>query len=80
MLGNSSSGIIEAASLNTPVVNIGERQRGREVSANVIQVDNNAENIVDGYNKALKLKGRDYENIYGDGQTSSKIINALLGI
>ena len=38
LIGNSSSGIIEAASFGTPVVDIGERQLGRERSANVIHV------------------------------------------
>ena len=38
LVGNSSSGIIEAASFDTPVVNIGDRQRGRERGANVIDV------------------------------------------
>jgi UDP-hydrolysing UDP-N-acetyl-D-glucosamine 2-epimerase len=39
LIGNSSSGIIEAASFGTPVVNIGPRQLGRERSRNVIDVD-----------------------------------------
>src|SRR5690606_15658207 len=38
LIGNSSSGIIEAASLGTMVVNIGDRQKGRERSDNVIDV------------------------------------------
>jgi len=42
LIGNSSSGIIEAASFGTPVINIGDRQKGRERNQNVIDVPANA--------------------------------------
>ena len=51
MVGNSSSGIIEAASFNLPVVNIGNRQRGRIRSQNVIDVDYDHRSIVAGIKK-----------------------------
>jgi GDP/UDP-N,N'-diacetylbacillosamine 2-epimerase (hydrolysing) len=79
MVGNTSSGIIEAASFDKPVVNIGDRQKGREVSGNVIHVNNVAAEIIDGYNKALELLDRTFENIYGDGKTSAKIVEILIG-
>ena len=77
MIGNSSSGIIEAASFNKPVVNIGDRQKGREVSGNVIQAGNNEKDIAKGYQSALELIGEEFKNVYGDGHTSSRIIQIL---
>jgi UDP-hydrolysing UDP-N-acetyl-D-glucosamine 2-epimerase len=53
MVGNSSSGIIEAASFHLPVVNIGERQEGRSRAANVIDVGYGREEILAGLRRAL---------------------------
>ncbi|MBK6362496.1 MAG: UDP-N-acetylglucosamine 2-epimerase [Saprospiraceae bacterium] len=53
LLGNSSSGILEAPTLHLPVINIGNRQRGRFSSNNVIFVDNDKEQIIKAINKAL---------------------------
>jgi UDP-hydrolysing UDP-N-acetyl-D-glucosamine 2-epimerase len=53
MIGNSSSGIIEAPSFHLPVVSIGTRQKGRERSTNVIDVGYNREEIVEAVKKAL---------------------------
>lgn len=84
MLGNSSSGIIEAASFGLPVLNIGSRQNGRLQSGNVINVGYGVEEILSGIravtekdfkNKVLKL-----ENIYGEGNASRKIVDILSNI
>ena len=80
MLGNSSSGIIEAASFNLPVVNIGSRQNLRERSNNVIDVDNNFESIKKSLEKALKQIYRNYRNCYGDGNTSERCYYLLKNI
>ena len=77
LVGNSSSGIIEAASLGTPVVNIGSRQNLRERSNNVVDVSIESSEIIDGINKAMLLNKTLFENVYGDGK-SSKIIVSLL--
>jgi UDP-hydrolysing UDP-N-acetyl-D-glucosamine 2-epimerase len=53
MVGNSSSGIIEAASFELPVVNIGTRQLGRLRGANVIDCTHEAPAIIDAINRAL---------------------------
>jgi GDP/UDP-N,N'-diacetylbacillosamine 2-epimerase (hydrolysing) len=53
LVGNSSAGIIEAPSLKLPVVNIGERQRKRERSNNVINVAYNIEQIKKAINQSL---------------------------
>lgn len=77
VLGNSSSGIVEAASFGKYVINIGNRQLGREYGANVIHCEINKNKIlkiakvINGLPK-LKIK-----NIYGDGNASNKILNKL---
>jgi len=73
MVGNSSSGVIEAASFNTPVVNVGERQQGRERSANVVDVPVDALAIRDAINGALEADQKEVENIYGDGFAGERI-------
>ncbi|MBI4650899.1 UDP-N-acetylglucosamine 2-epimerase (hydrolyzing) [Candidatus Desantisbacteria bacterium] len=82
MLGNSSSGIIEAPSFCLPVVNIGDRQKGRIRAGNVIDVAYcKKDNIVNAIKKAImpefenSIKG--LKNPYGDGNTSDKIIKVL---
>ncbi len=81
-IGNSSSGIIESASLRLPVVNIGSRQAGRERSINVIDVKHNREAIVRAvkkalYDKAFKARVKKCHNPYGDGRASSRIVKVL---
>lgn len=87
MLGNSSSGLIEAPSFRMPVVNIGERQRGRIRAANVIDAGNSAEEIGSGITRALSEDFRKsvacMENPYdrfGDGKTSWRIKERLKAI
>lgn len=77
MLGNSSSGIIEAATFNLPVVNVGCRQNLRERSGNVIDVDPNFNAVASGVATALENKGQVYINNYGDGQTSKRCVGLL---
>jgi UDP-hydrolysing UDP-N-acetyl-D-glucosamine 2-epimerase len=81
LLGNSSSGIIEAASFALPVVNVGMRQRGRERGRNVLDAEPAVESILDRVAVARSdsfrqsLKGM--ENIYGDGEASGRIVAVL---
>ena len=77
MAGNSSSGIIEAASLNTPVVNIGDRQNRRERSLNVIDVEPEKKLIYQALKQAQKIKDKNWKNVYGNGSASKKIIKHL---
>lgn len=82
MVGNSSSGIIEAPSFKLPVVNIGERQKGRLRAENIIDVGYFKEEVLNGINKALhdekfRTKLEYTKNPYGDGDTSKKIIKIL---
>jgi UDP-hydrolysing UDP-N-acetyl-D-glucosamine 2-epimerase len=81
MVGNSSSGIIEAASFKLPVVNIGNRQKGRAHGRNVIDVGGKREEILDGIRKALDADFRaslsQLANLYGDGFAAEKIVRQL---
>lgn len=82
MVGNSSSGIIEAPSFELPVVNIGYRQKGRERAVNVIDVDVVTERWLKvAIEKALSKKFRDslkgLKNPYGEGNASEKIVAVL---
>ncbi len=77
LLGNSSSGIIEAASLGTPVVNIGSRQRLRERNANTADVPAQPEAIA-GALRAARTHGRfPPHNVYGDGRSAERIADLL---
>lgn len=76
MLGNSSSGIIEAKSFSLPVINLGKRQDGRIRDNNVIDSDYNVNNILNIIENINKLD-EDVSNIYGDGLASSRIIQFI---
>jgi UDP-hydrolysing UDP-N-acetyl-D-glucosamine 2-epimerase len=81
MVGNSSSGIIEAPSFRLPVVNIGTRQRGRLRAANVIDVGYARADILAGVERAVqpefKERIRDMINPYGCAQAADKILSRL---
>lgn len=81
MVGNSSSGIIEAASFELPVVNVGDRQRGRLRAENVIDVDYDRHAIVSAVRRALEPVFRDglrgMKNPYGDGAAAARVVQAL---
>ena len=84
MLGNSSSGLVEAPSFGLPVVNIGSRQEGRLAAGNVISVDNRVDEIRRGIALALSPEFRaqliHLQNPYdrfGDGWTSRRIKETL---
>ncbi len=84
MVGNSSSGIIEAASFKLPVVNIGNRQRGRVHDRNVVDVETTREAILAGIEKASSDRFRagldDLVNPYGDGRAAEKIVTRLKSV
>jgi UDP-N-acetylglucosamine 2-epimerase (non-hydrolysing)/GDP/UDP-N,N'-diacetylbacillosamine 2-epimerase (hydrolysing) len=85
MVGNSSSGIVEAPSFGLPVVNIGTRQEGRERGNNIIDTGYDKQEIIQAIEKALSDKEflaavRKCENPYGDGKASPRIADTLSGI
>ncbi len=77
MVGNSSAGIIEAASFSTPVINVGSRQHLRERSANVIDVDTDVEAIYSAVVQALKSGKVACENKYGGAGAGQRIAGLL---
>ena len=84
MIGNSSSGLIEAPSFGLPVVNVGSRQRGRLRAANVIDVEPARNEIVAGVRRALDPAFRaslaGLVNPYGDGHAAPRIAKVLAGV
>lgn len=83
IVGNSSSGLLEAPTFKTAAVNIGRRQNMRYRGINVIDVPFNEQEIVKAINKAISEDFRVYlesecENPYGDGHSSEKILEILI--
>ncbi len=82
MVGNSSSGILEAPTLGLPTVNIGKRQRGREHANNVIFTDYDPQEITDALSRAttdaaFRAEVAKCETPYGDGTASKRIAEVL---
>ncbi|MDO6728358.1 UDP-N-acetylglucosamine 2-epimerase [Cognatishimia sp. 1_MG-2023] len=78
LIGNSSSGIIEAASLSTPVVNVGDRQNGRECSDSVFHCDFSDSAIAAALKAALSYDGS-FANIYDQGGCAPHIVGTVKG-
>lgn len=82
MVGNSSGGIIEAASFGLPVVDIGDRQKGREHGPNVVHCGRDRVAILEAIREATSPNLREWAtagNIYGDGRGAERVIAALVG-
>jgi UDP-N-acetylglucosamine 2-epimerase (non-hydrolysing)/GDP/UDP-N,N'-diacetylbacillosamine 2-epimerase (hydrolysing) len=84
MVGNSSSGLTEAPSFRLPVVNIGDRQRGRIRAKNVIDVPSSRNAILQAIKRAISprfrtsLRGmRNPYDRFHDGRTSERIKDVL---
>jgi UDP-hydrolysing UDP-N-acetyl-D-glucosamine 2-epimerase len=81
MIGNSSSGLLEAPSFALPVVNVGERQRGRIVGPNVVPSPPDRASLVAAARRALDPAFRDRlrgaESPYGTGEVSRRVLDVL---
>ena len=81
LIGNSSSGIIEACSLKIPVINIGIRQKGREQSKNTINVNFDENEILKKFKIATSKKFlsslQNAKNVYYKKNTKKNIINII---
>ena len=81
LVGNSSSGIMETASLALPTVNIGRRQQGRERSKNVLDASPDAASILEAIRIAKSAEFREsllgMRNPYGDGDAAKTIARVL---
>lgn len=82
VIGNSSSGIVEAPAMGTPTINIGDRQKGRMMGESIISCEPKCDRIIESINEALKdsfqEKMRDIKSLYGDGTASDQIIDNIL--
>ncbi len=84
-IGNSSAGVMEAASFKIPFVNIGIRQEGRLRADNVIDVDHRKDQIIEAIqtavnDKKFREKVNNCVSPYGDGKASEKIVSILQNI
>lgn len=81
IVGNSSSGLLEAPSFELPAVNIGRRQDGRVKGSNVIDCSHDVDDIKAAITRALDLGFKasllGMRNPYGDGKSSDRIISIL---
>ncbi len=81
VIGNSSSGLVEAPSFKIPTINIGDRQRGRISGETVIHCKPERYAIEEAIHKAMDCSFRaaikKAENPYGDGHTSEKIVEII---
>ncbi|MEA2543746.1 MAG: hypothetical protein QOH35_5112 [Acidobacteriaceae bacterium] len=81
LIGNSSSGIMEAASFALPVVNVGFRQKGRERARNVLDAEPETNAILaridEGMSSEFRASLAGMANPYGDGHAAEKIVQVL---
>lgn len=82
IVGNSSSGILEAPSLFTPTINIGDRQKGRTQASSIINVDNSESGISSGFESVKKIitenKLSGVKNPYDNGGAANEILNKII--
>ncbi len=77
MLGNTSSGFIEASYFSKYVINIGNRQKGRIITPNIRSIEIDKTKILAAVNGFINYKNDKYSGIYGKGNTAEKIITIL---
>lgn len=84
VIGNSSSGIIEAPALHIPTVNIGDRQKGRLQSESIINCGTSKDEIIQAIDKALTPEHKSICQMvlspYGDGHSAEKIAEKAIEI
>jgi UDP-hydrolysing UDP-N-acetyl-D-glucosamine 2-epimerase len=81
LIGNSSAGLIEAAALGVPAINIGPRQHGRECAGNVVHVQQPTQDAIrSAIGNALAAGHQPVEHPFGDGLASQRIASTLADI
>tara|TARA_Y100001968_G_scaffold280565_1_gene277203 strand:+ start:71811 stop:72950 length:1140 start_codon:yes stop_codon:yes gene_type:complete len=82
IIGNSSSGIIEAPFFKIPCINIGRRQQGRHRAANVVDTNTDYNNIKKSIEKVMNNEFQklvmNCESPYGSGDSTERLINILI--
>ncbi|WP_400262029.1 UDP-N-acetylglucosamine 2-epimerase [Sphingobacterium sp. SG20118] len=81
IVGNSSSGILEAPSLHTATINIGDRQKGRAQSRSIVNVACDINDIIGGFKaikeSSFKDKLKNLDNPYDQGGATNKIVEVI---
>jgi GDP/UDP-N,N'-diacetylbacillosamine 2-epimerase (hydrolysing) len=77
LIGNTSSGILEAASFGKYFVNVGDRQKGRAQSNNVLNCKFETNDIISKVDKAIRLDKYVGENIYYKENVANNIIDII---
>lgn len=81
MIGNSSSGIIEAPAFGVPTVNIGARQLGRLAAESIVHCAANEDAILDAIDlvltPAFRASARHVRNPYGQGNAAARIVEVI---
>jgi len=77
MLGNTSSGFVEAAFFPKWVINLGERQTGRILTPNILQTPINKTDILNAIQKIVTSHSPPSNNVYGTGNTAPRIVTIL---
>ena len=84
VLGNSSSGIVEAPAFKIPTINIGDRQSGRLQSESIINCNSDKESIKNAIDKALSAKFKEVcrhvKSPYGDGNAAVQIASKIVSV
>lgn len=80
MLGNSSSGFVEASFFAKPVINIGKRQRGRIETPNIVTVPIEKTSIINASKQTVKMKAIKGCQIYGNGNAAKKIVQIIKSV
>lgn len=78
VVGNSSSGLAEAPSVRTPTIDVGLRQAGRLAGPSVIHVEADSTAIGEVIRRAMAGDVPDFDNPYGDGHSSGRIVQRLI--
>ena len=77
MLGNTSSGFVEASFFPKYVINLGDRQKGRIITPNILNSEITENSILRAVSKIEGSPDLEEINIYGDGDTAEKIFETL---
>jgi len=77
MLGNTSSGFTEAAFFPKWVINLGDRQKGRIITPNIVQTPIKSEAILNSIQQIEDTRVPENCNIYGDGNTADRIVTII---
>lgn len=80
VVGNSSSGVLEAPSLNVPSVDIGDRQKGRERASSVFNTPAERNAIVAAISKAAIHGRQPTVSPYGDGESSQRFADVIAAV